>query len=154
MKRFCAVTARCALAICVAGALAPVASIAQQGGFLEPELDLERHDALGNVATVDDPKAATAPGAILRGLDKVSGAVVDMQMNNGDLQRLGRLDVVLGECRYPAGNPSGDAFAYLVIREEGRTEPAFEGWMIASSPALNALDHPRYDIWVLSCTTS
>jgi len=25
--------------------------------------------------------------------------------------------------------------------------------MIASSPALNALDHPRYDVWVMRCTT-
>ncbi|MGB0800115.1 MAG: DUF2155 domain-containing protein, partial [Planktomarina sp.] len=28
------------------------------------------------------------------------------------------------------------------------------GWMVASSPALNALEHPRYDIWVLRCKTS
>ena len=34
------------------------------------------------------------------------------------------------------------------IREE---EARFYGWMFASSPALSALDHPRYDIWVLKC---
>lgn len=139
----------CALAFCVTG----FAAQGQQGTFLEPELDLDRPDALGNIESLEEEKATTAPGAILRGLDKVSGAVVDMQMTNGDLQRLGRLDVVLGECRFPAGNPAGDAFAYVVIREENKTEPVFEGWMIASSPALNALDHPRYDIWVLRCMT-
>jgi len=32
-------------------------------------------------------------------------------------------------------------------------KPVFKGWMIASSPALNALDHPRYDVWVLRCIT-
>ncbi|MCW8843320.1 MAG: DUF2155 domain-containing protein, partial [Rhodobacteraceae bacterium] len=31
--------------------------------------------------------------------------------------------------------------------------PLFQGWMIASSPALSALDHPRYDVWVLRCKT-
>ncbi|MEM1379301.1 MAG: DUF2155 domain-containing protein [Pseudomonadota bacterium] len=27
----------------------------------------------------------------------------------------------------------------------------FKGWMFASSPALNALEHPTYDVWVISC---
>jgi hypothetical protein len=31
--------------------------------------------------------------------------------------------------------------------------PVFSGWMIASSPALNAMDHPRYDVWLLRCQT-
>lgn len=29
----------------------------------------------------------------------------------------------------------------------------FRGWMFASSPALNALEHPVYDVWVIDCTT-
>ena len=46
---------------------------------------------------------------------------------------------------------AGTAFAYLVIRDDNREERLFEGWMFASAPALNALDHARYDIWVLGC---
>ncbi len=94
-----------------------------------------------------------ATGALLRGLDKVSGAPVDLRLRVGETVALGRLQITLGECRYPVDNAAGDAFAWLVIRE-GRAEvPLFEGWMIASSPALNALDHPRYDVWVIRCTT-
>jgi hypothetical protein len=26
--------------------------------------------------------------------------------------------------------------------------------MVASSPALSALDHPRYDVWVMRCSSS
>ena len=29
--------------------------------------------------------------------------------------------------------------------------PLFSGWMFASSPALNALEHPVYDVWVIDC---
>lgn len=29
----------------------------------------------------------------------------------------------------------------------------FRGWMFASSPALNALEHPVYDVWVIDCKT-
>lgn len=99
-------------------------------------------------------QALTAPGGVLlRAMDKVSGEVVDFDLTPGQTKQLGRIQVALGECRYPAGNPNGDAYAYLVIRNAGDQTPSFTGWMIASSPALDALDHPRYDVWVLRCIT-
>lgn len=93
-------------------------------------------------------------GATLRALDKVNGETTDIELQNGASASYGRLTVDLSECRYPVGNPAGDAYAYLTIREEGRSGVLFQGWMIASAPALNALDHARYDIWVLRCITS
>lgn len=30
----------------------------------------------------------------------------------------------------------------------------FTGWMFASSPAINALEHPVYDVWVMDCKIS
>jgi len=44
-----------------------------------------------------------------------------------------------------------DAFAHLVIQNVDINETVFKGWMIASSPALNSLEHARYDVWVLRC---
>jgi hypothetical protein len=64
------------------------------------------------------------------------------------------LQVVMKECRYPAGNPAGNAFANLEISETGKPGTLFSGWMIASSPALSSLEHRRYDVWVIRCTTS
>lgn len=92
-------------------------------------------------------------GAILRGLDKVSGVPVDLPLAIGETVGLGWLQVTLGDCRYPLDNQAGDAFAWLVVRERNAEQPIFEGWMVASSPALNALDHPRFDVWVIRCTT-
>ena len=91
-------------------------------------------------------------GAVLRALDKVSGETVDVVIDASQQAQIFELQVALNQCRYPAENEAGDAFAYLVIHD--RNEEKFAGWMIASSPALNALDHARYDIWVLRCTTS
>ncbi|SLN76026.1 DUF2155 domain-containing protein [Roseisalinus antarcticus] len=93
-------------------------------------------------------------GAMLRLLDKQTGQVDDIEMTSGSTSQQGLLEIQLGECRYPSGNPSGDAYALLNIYYRNLAEPVFRGWMIASSPALNALDHPRYDVWVLRCTTS
>jgi hypothetical protein len=102
----------------------------------------------------EEAAVAASGGALLRGLDKVSGEVTDLDLSVGETARLGRLSVTLGECRYPVEDPAGDAFAYVRVEAEGMTGPAFEGWMIASSPALSALDHPRYDVWVMRCRSS
>ncbi|WP_299376450.1 DUF2155 domain-containing protein [uncultured Tateyamaria sp.] len=96
----------------------------------------------------------TATGAILRGLDKFSGDVVDIQLPAGRTVQFERLNISLTECRYPAGNPFGNAYAGLQITEIGREGVVFSGWMIASAPALNAMEHARYDVWVIRCTTS
>ncbi|NNK79054.1 MAG: DUF2155 domain-containing protein [Litoreibacter sp.] len=92
-----------------------------------------------------------AEEALLRGLDKMSGESVDLPLSVGESTDLGRLNITLKECRYPTANPTGDAYAYLEIRDTRADTPFFEGWMIASSPALMALDHPRYDVWVIRC---
>ncbi|GAW33180.1 hypothetical protein RA2_00216 [Roseovarius sp. A-2] len=95
--------------------------------------------------------AVQGQGAILRGLDKVNGQARDLDLNNGAATEFGSLTVEVAECRYPVENPDGDAYAFVTIHETGRNREIFSGWMLASSPALNPLEHARYDIWVLRC---
>ncbi len=104
-----------------------------------------------DVTTVAEDAVTTGTGAVLKGLDKLAGTVVDLELATGQSARLGWLDVTLGECRYPVDNPSGDAYAWVEINEDGANGPAFRGWMIASSPGLSALDHARFDVWVVAC---
>jgi len=98
-------------------------------------------------------QVTAAPGGILRWLDKVTGETADIELADGQAAISGRLTIQLDECRYPSANPASDAFAHLTVMEEGQAQPAFSGWMVASSPALSALEHPRYDVWVLRCLT-
>jgi len=119
---------------------------------------LEKPPLFSNLGQVelDTREAATVAekGALLRALDKISGDVVDFELTPDQTKQLGRIEVTLTECRFPTGNPAGDASAYLTVRNVRDQSVAFKGWMLASSPALNALDHPRYDVWVLRCITS
>ena len=92
-----------------------------------------------------------APGAELRWLDKLTGETADLDLVRGQSAQWGRLTVRLDACRYPADNPAAEAFAHLTVQDAASQTPVFDGWMIASSPALSALDHPRYDVWVLRC---
>lgn len=104
-------------------------------------------------APVAAQETSIGKGAKLRGLDKITGEVSDFELNNGDVVRMGKILIALGECRYPKNNPSGEAYAFLAVGEDASDEPIFTGWMIASSPALNAMEHLRYDVWVLRCIT-
>ena len=57
--------------------------------------------------------------------------------------------------------PIADSIAYLEISTQprtarGRTDPrqVFRGWMFASSPSVNPLEHPIYDAWVVGCRSA
>jgi hypothetical protein len=88
----------------------------------------------------------------LRGLDSLNGIAADIEMRVGETKRFGHLEITAEDCRVPRDDPTGDAYAFLKIRDIRETNARFSGWMFASSPALSALDHPRYDVWVVSCS--
>ena len=89
--------------------------------------------------------------AELRTLDTLTGVVKDLAIEVGQTVSYERLTITVKECRYPKDNPSSDAYAYLIIQDIRESTPRFDAWLIASSPALSALDHPRYDVWLLRC---
>lgn len=94
-----------------------------------------------------------APGAVLRWLDKISGQTGDLELSRGQTVQAGRLTILLDACRYPADGEPTEAFAHLVISDRLLPTPAFSGWMIAEAPALSAMDHHRYDVWLMRCLT-
>ncbi|PZQ95700.1 MAG: DUF2155 domain-containing protein [Cereibacter sphaeroides] len=95
-----------------------------------------------------------AQGGVVRWLDKVSGRTADLDLSRGQSVVQGRLTIQMDDCRYPTGDPASNAYAHLTIIDSLNAKPVFSGWMIASSPALSAMDHPRYDVWVLRCDTN
>lgn len=103
------------------------------------------------IAAARGPQALRGTEAKLRGLDKVTGQTRDFQLASGQSVDFGRLHLRLGECRFPAADPTSDAYAELTITDARANNTVFSGWMIASSPAVSALDDPRYDVWVISC---
>lgn len=94
-------------------------------------------------------------GARLRQLDKMSGQAETVELAAGEDVMLDRLRVRLEACRAPADNAEHGTTAFLKVwdTQKPEAEPLFSGWMFAESPALSAMDHPRYDLWVMSCIT-
>jgi hypothetical protein len=110
--------------------------------------------AISPVLAQNQNETETGIAAELRTLDTLTGVVTDLTINIGQTQTYERLTISVQDCRYPKDNPNSDAYALLTIRDIREETPRFDAWMIASSPALSALDHPRYDVWLLRCKMS
>ncbi len=97
------------------------------------------------------------PIAVLRGLDKVMARVTTLNAPVGEPIRFGGLEITARTCekRPPEEPPESAAFLEITEGEEsGPRVDVFTGWMFASSPALSAMDHPVYDVWVLDCVSN
>ncbi len=102
---------------------------------------------------------AAAQRAVIRGLDKVTGHAADYTLTLGRAARIGPLEVIARSCSKTAPEETPEVKIYLQVfdhapaQEGGERErrQIFSGWMFASSPGLNALEHPTYDIWAIDC---
>jgi hypothetical protein len=96
--------------------------------------------------------------AVLQGLDKVTARVSPLRAPIGVPTEFGTLQIVARACRETPPTEPPESAAFLEIRElPPASEPdapatnLFSGWMFASSPAVSALEHPVYDLWVTGC---
>jgi len=105
------------------------------------------------------PAALADPASIvvLRALDKITARVSVVEVPVGETVTFGSLRITARHCdkRPPEEPPESAAFLEVIEVEPGEGETLrFSGWMFASSPALSAMDHPVYDLWVIDCTNA
>ena len=119
--------------------------------------------ALAFLPAVATPAASQTPGgremearpiALLQSLDKASARTATFQVGVGSTVRVGTLTVRVRACRESLPIDPPESAAFLEIWDTRPNEApvgVFSGWMFASSPALSALEHPTYDVWVVEC---
>ena len=98
------------------------------------------------------------PVATFAGLDKITGRITRFDVYVDETVLFGALELTPRACY---DRPSSDTLqrtsAFLEVDQrslDGSTERIFTGWMFADSPALNAVDHAVYDVWLIECKTS
>ena len=92
--------------------------------------------------------------AVLQGLDKVTARVSTIEAPVGQTVGFGTLEIIARTCdkRPPEEPPESAAFLDIwEVRHGEAAQSLFRGCMFASSPALSALEHPVYDVWMLDC---
>jgi len=91
---------------------------------------------------------------VLQALDKITARVSRITVPVGSTVTFGSLQITARACdkHPPEETPESAAFLQIVEVKPGEAPVSrFSGWMFASSPALSAMEHPVYDIWVLDC---
>jgi hypothetical protein len=107
---------------------------------------------------VETPPATSNPETpnmlVLQGLNKVMGRVSTLEVPLGAMVRFENLEIIARKCWKSPPEERPENASLLEIREvKASEEPKqiFLGWMFSSSPGLSALEHPVYDVTVLSC---
>ena len=109
------------------------------------------------------PAAIAAPdtmearnGAKLRILDKITARTTTVDVKLDQTVSFAALRVTLRACRENPPTEAPEAAAFLEIAEQAQdgARKVFSGWMFASSPALSAMEHAVYDVWVLGCVAN
>jgi hypothetical protein len=92
---------------------------------------------------------------IFRVLNKVTGQSALLEAKPGEHLTFGQIRILAIMCRASAPTSQADFAGLLEISEHlpGKADlkPFFRGWMYASSPSITALEHPVYDVTMVSC---
>jgi hypothetical protein len=109
------------------------------------------------VADAQPSKDGVKRAVVLRGLDKISGQAVNIFAPVGVPVKYASLTITARYCYSTPPIETPETTAFIQIDDHRPDAPAkrvFSGWMLASTPSLHPLDHPLYDVWVISCKTN
>ena len=116
---------------------------------------------LGAVGLVSTASADNIVGdkVVVRALDKVTAITSDHVVKVGESLEYGSLRVDVKHCEKKPPEEIPQTWGFIQIFDnrtdgEGETSEAekiFSGWMLAERPAISALEHPVYDVWLLEC---
>lgn len=97
-------------------------------------------------------------GVKLRALDKQTARTRVIDAYVDEVTTFGTLRIETLACRAAPPLDPPEAKAYLRIfdrsveaADQGRDRLVFSGWMFASDPAANPLEHAVYDVWPIAC---
>ena len=91
----------------------------------------------------------------LKALDKITAKTSSFRIAIGDKKFFGPLEIKALKCQLFEGENSSDTVAYLQVKDFSTKDNDrvffFNGWTFASSPTLQSIDHPIYDLWITGC---
>ena len=91
----------------------------------------------------------------LTALDKITAKTSTFKMAVGDKKFFGPLEIKALKCQLSEEYETPDTVAYLQVKDLSNKDNnqvfLFNGWTFASSPTLQSIDHPIYDLWITGC---
>ena len=91
----------------------------------------------------------------LTALDKITAKTSSFRLAVGDKKFFGSLEIKAFKCQLSEGGDTSDTVAYIQVKDLSSKDNnqvfLFNGWTFVSSPTLQSIDHPVYDLWITSC---
>ena len=88
-------------------------------------------------------------------LDKITAKTFSIKLAVGEKNFFGPLEIKALKCQISEGTETSDTVAYIQVKDLSSKDNdsvfLFNGWTFASSPTLQSIDHPVYDLWITSC---
>lgn len=106
------------------------------------------------LASVAGAKEIQTNMARMQAMDKVTGRVSEIDVPVNGETVFGSFSIVVRYCATRSPEETPENFAFVDVVDNYKTENpvnVFKGWMMSSSPALSAVEHPIYDVWLLNC---
>ncbi len=92
--------------------------------------------------------------AQMQAMDKITGRVSIINIPINTEVKFNSLSIIVRNCQTRPPEETPENFAFVDIADttaDNQMVNIFKGWMLSSTPALNALEHPVYDVWLLKC---
>ena len=130
--------------------------------FEEDKDELEKMDEKNsNLNKVDDifeePKTKKNEKIYIniKALDKITAKTTAIRLGVGEKFFFGALEIKALKCQLSENKDFIDTVAYLQVKDLSAKDNnqvfLFNGWTFASSPTLQSIDHPIYDLWITTC---
>ena len=91
----------------------------------------------------------------LKALDKITAKTSAIRLAVGEKKIFGSLEIKALKCQLSESDDLMDTVAYLQVKDLATKDNnqvfLFNGWTFASSPTLQSIDHPIYDLWITGC---
>ena len=91
----------------------------------------------------------------IKALDKITAKTSSIRLGIGEKKFFGPLEIKALKCQLSENNDFIDTVAYLQVKDlsvkDNNQVFLFNGWTFASSPTLQSIDHPVYDLWITGC---
>ena len=91
----------------------------------------------------------------IKALDKITAKTSAIRLGIGEKKFFGSLEIKALKCQLSENNDFIDTVAYLQVKDLSAKDNnqvfLFNGWTFASSPTLQSIDHPVYDLWITGC---
>ena len=130
--------------------------------FEEDKTELEKIEGK-NITLNTSENVSSEPKSVKDGkvyinitaLDKITAKTSSIRLAVGDKKFFGSLEIQALKCQLSEGSDTSDAVAYIQVKDLSAKDNnqvfLFNGWTFASSPTLQSIDHPIYDLWITSC---